>query len=99
MIAPMRQYEMTLILVPAIDPADEKKVAAVVKKVLTGNEATIKTQVIQGKKQLAYPIKKITEGVYVRLELSSKALSSGLMQNQVKLTPEVLRFLLISRGA
>lgn len=73
-------------------PATDKKkldtlLATLVKQVKFTNVDVL------GKKQLAYPIKKQTEGIYVVATLTGNV-QVGLIEKEVRLGTEVLRYLL-----
>lgn len=88
----MRQYELMLVLVPSFDATDEKKAGELV-KLLVGN-ATVQSLTMIGKKRLAYPIRKQTEGVYVLVSLAAEGLKTSDIERQTQLGTDVLRFLL-----
>lgn len=92
----MRQYELMLVLVPGFDATDEKKAGELV-KLLVGN-ATIQSLTMMGKKRLAYPIRKQTEGVYVLVSLEANGLKISDIERQTQLGTDVLRFLLTVKG-
>ncbi|MEK7119874.1 MAG: 30S ribosomal protein S6 [Patescibacteria group bacterium] len=88
----MRKYELMLVLVPTFDPNDEKKVGDLVKTLV--GMATIQSVTMLGKKRLAYPIRKLTEGVYVQVELEANQVKTADVERQTQLGTDVLRFLL-----
>lgn len=92
-----RQYELMLVLSTAGDYESEKKRQDVVKKLL-GETATIDSLALLGKKQLAYPIKKQSEGVYLVANVSGPAIKVGDIQKKTDQMPDVLRYLLISKN-
>lgn len=81
-----------LVLVPTFDPNDEKKVGDLVKTLV--GMATIQSVTMLGKKRLAYPIRKLTEGVYVQVELEANQVKTADVERQTQLGTDVLRFLL-----
>ncbi len=86
-----RVYEVMLVLRPDFG-VDEKPTRDLVKKLIGDRE--IKELTIMGKKRLAYPIKKQTEGVYVVATIAGAAMDIGAFEKQTKLGTDVLRFLL-----
>ncbi|MBI5448779.1 30S ribosomal protein S6 [Candidatus Gottesmanbacteria bacterium] len=88
----MRQYELMLVLVPEFDATDEKKAGELV-KLLVGN-ATVQSLAMMGKKRLAYPIRKQTEGLYVLVRLTANEMKTSDVERQTQLGTDVLRFLL-----
>lgn len=93
-----RVYELMLVLRPDFGlPAgkagiEEKPVRDLVEKLIADRK--IKELTIMGKKRLAYPIKKQTEGVYVVVTFSGDAMNIGAFEKQTKSGNDVLRFLL-----
>ena len=73
---------------------DEKKRAEFVKKLL--NEQIVTDLVItdMGKKRLAYPIQKLDDGCYILVTFKAEAVSMAKIEEQVKLQPLMLRYLL-----
>jgi small subunit ribosomal protein S6 len=91
----MRDYELTLIVRPDVE---DTGLTALLEKV-KGLIATAGGQGTQvepwGRRHLAYPIKKITEAQYflIRTQLPPQALRE--LERNLRLTEEVLRFLLV----
>jgi len=91
----MRDYELTLLVRPDVE---DTALTALLEKV-KGLLATAGAQGVQvepwGRRHLAFPIKKITEGQYflIRAQLSPQALRE--LERQLRLTEEVLRFLIV----
>lgn len=90
----MRTYELMVVLKPDVDPKDTKTIEDKIKKLVAGQNVTVKEVLVQGKKQLAYPIEKFTEGVYVLVQIEAEALKVEVIEQRVKLGMEVLRYLL-----
>jgi ribosomal protein S6 len=87
----MRTYELMVILKPEFDPGDEKKIKAVIAKLLGAQAKAIVSTEIVGKKHLSYPIQKMSEGTYTLTKLNSARIDLSLIEKQVKLMPEILR--------
>ncbi len=86
-----------LVLATSGDYESEKKREDVVKKLL-GETAIIDSLTLLGKKQLAYPIKKQSEGVYLVAQLTGTAIKVGDIQKKTDQMPDVLRYMLIGRN-
>jgi small subunit ribosomal protein S6 len=71
---------------------EEKQARSLVEKLI--GDRKIKELTIMGKKRLAYPIKKQTEGVYVVATFTGMPMDIGALEKQMKLGTDVLRFLL-----
>lgn len=86
-----RKYELMLVLKTGGVADDEKKVRALVEKLVGAAEITDLT--VMGKKMLAYPIKKQKDGVFVLVHLSGNVKVSDI-ERESKLGDDVVRFLL-----
>ena len=93
----MRDYELTFIVRPE---TDETGLAAVEDKVkdFIGNSGGQVAQIEHwGRRQLAYPIKKIAEGQYVFMLVQLPAQTPRELERQLQLNEDVLRYLLIRK--
>jgi small subunit ribosomal protein S6 len=92
------QYELMLILKPLLPEDLKAKVLKKVEDFIEKNKGKISGKDVWGKRHLAYPIKKHDEGYYLiyKLELASEHAEE--FQNQLKLTNDVLRFVLIKES-
>ncbi len=88
----MRRYEL-MIVFPASVEVTDKTATALVEKIV-GTEAKVKSVSLLGKKVLAYPIKKQTEGIYVLATLEGSHVHVNELEKKVQLGAEVLRYLL-----
>ena len=80
---------------PSFDGENTKKRDALFTALLKGVGETKITAVNDlGKKQISYPIKKKTEAYYFLVELDGSGVKQGDIQNNAKMQPEVLRYLL-----
>jgi len=86
-----RVYELMLVLRPDFG-VEEREARNLVEKLI--GDRKIKELTVMGKKRLAYPIKKQTEGVYVVVTFIGSAMNIGALEKQIKLGADVLRFLL-----
>lgn len=91
-----RKYELMVVLSTSGDYESEKKREDVVKK-LIGDSASLDALTLLGKKLLAYPIKKQTEGVYLLATVTGTGLKVGDIQKRSSQMAEVLRYLLIGK--
>jgi small subunit ribosomal protein S6 len=87
----MRTYEFMAVFRPDVD---EKTLEAAVAKLVAGDGITVKKFDVMGKKTLAYPIKKYTEGLYILATIEGAALRADEIEKRVKLGSDVLRYLL-----
>ncbi|OGG23728.1 30S ribosomal protein S6 [Candidatus Gottesmanbacteria bacterium RIFCSPLOWO2_01_FULL_43_11b] len=91
-----RAYELMVLLKSDFDGENSKKREEIVKKLL-GDSATLKEVTSLGKKQLAYPIIKETEAIYLLANVSSDGLKLEEINKHAKLDEQILRFLLLGR--
>jgi small subunit ribosomal protein S6 len=91
----MRDYELTIVVRPDVEDTGLTSLLERIKGLIT----TAGGQGIQvepwGRRHLAYPIKKVTEAQYflIRAQLPGQALRE--LERNLRLTEEVLRFLLV----
>ena len=50
-----------------------------------------------GKKRLAYPIQKLSEGIYLLATLASNAIKSADIEKRSSLSTDVIRYLLLAK--
>ena len=91
----MRDYELVFIIAPVVE---EENIQVVVEKVNTwiqadGGEVT-KVDV-WGKRRLAYPIQRFTEGTYVLMNAQLKQDALNELERNLKLDTTVIRYLLV----
>ncbi len=94
----MRDYELTLIARPELD---ETALAALIDKVggfITGSGGQAIQTEKWGRRQMAYPIKKIGEGQYVFMRVQLPTQAPRELERQLQLTEDVLRYLLVREG-
>ena len=94
-MANTRPYEVTFVVRPDIDETAFTTVVDKVKGWITAAGGVVTQANIWGRRRLAYPIKKLTEGQYVLLlaDLPTQALAG--LERDLRLSEEVLRFLLV----
>lgn len=87
-----RTYELMVVFQP--ETAVTEKTAQEAVQKLIGDAAKVTEVSFLGKKQLAYEIKKKTEGVYVQATLVGNV-KIGDVETKTRLGSEVLRYLLM----
>lgn len=88
-------YEVTFVVRPDVDENAFTGVIDKVKNAITASGGSVTKTDIWGRRRLAYPIKKLTEGQYVLLLASLPAQSLAGLERDLRLSEEILRFLLI----
>ncbi len=90
----MHTYELMLVVAPDFDHENAKKREELIKKIV-GEDARLAEVNVLGKKPLAYPIKKQTEGIYLLAKLEAEnGLVVANLEKQSRLNEAVLRYLL-----
>jgi small subunit ribosomal protein S6 len=87
-------YELMLVVRPDVEVTEQT--APKIVAGMLGEGIKVTDIAILGKKSLAYPIKKQTEGMYVLAQVSGDVLV-GDIEKRVQLGTEVLRFLLTAK--
>lgn len=93
----MRKYELMVILSPEID---ERTVAPALEKLLqvvSSNGGTVDKTDIWGRRRLAYPILKNTEGIYAVIDMTTTSEIAQELDRQLGLNETVLRTKLLRR--
>ncbi|MBI4064844.1 30S ribosomal protein S6 [Candidatus Gottesmanbacteria bacterium] len=94
----MRSYELMLVLAPdsAIDSLEKQE--SLVKKLVGDVDIHIQEVTSLGKKQLAYPIQKHKDGIYILVQLEASSLNISVIEKQARLGTDVIRYLLIAKN-
>jgi small subunit ribosomal protein S6 len=96
----VRDYEMMYILSPEIGDenfgASVEKINSLITR-LGGELGEINQTSPWGKRRLAYPIDKHTDGFYVVANLKLNPSQTGELERSLRLNEEVLRHLLVSQ--
>ena len=93
----MNNYESVFILKSALDKEAEEKLVDDIKQVVTKNKGSIAQMQSWGKRKLAYPIKKQTEGIYYLLEFQLEAARMAKVENTYKLNDSIIRTLIVRK--
>lgn len=95
----MTHYEL-LYLVPGTILEDELgQIKQSVKNTLQKFAGRVTFEDSLGKKKLAYPIKKMTIGYYLLFEFDLEGKNLKKLNEELKLTPKVLRHLIVKKSA
>ena len=91
----MRTYELVFVVDPRVTDEEVVELAGEYKQMLTGGGLTINREESWGRRKLAYPISKLTEGKYVVLYLSSENGTRTLadVEHRMNQNDKVLRYL------
>ena len=91
----MGNYELTLVLSPELADAGQKALLAKLTKAVEKEGGKVAREDKWGRKTLAYPLKKKSEGVYFLWELELPKDRVAVINRMVGLEEEVLRHLLV----
>lgn len=89
-------YELTVLLHPDLE-IDLEKPLTKVEKIITDNGGKIVKTESQGKKKLAYQIKKQDFAVYVLFEVEVAPANANKIQGLLNITDEVIRYLMVEK--
>ena len=93
----MREYELVFIVHPDLEENAFTEIIDRVRSWITEDGGEITKTELWGKKRLAYPIKKQSEGQYVLLQLNMNPGLGATLERNLRFLEPVLRFLLISK--
>ena len=90
----MPSYELTYVLRP-LDDAALSAINERINTTIASSGGQIVARNDWGKRRLAYPIKKITEGIYVSLQVNLPQTAVRPIERALQLSDDVLRYLVI----
>lgn len=94
----MRTYELMVVVRPDFAADDEGKRQDLIEKLVGTDGVSISSVSLMGKKRLAYPIKKLSEGIYLLATLSARLLKSADIEKRSGLSTDVIRYLLVAKN-
>jgi small subunit ribosomal protein S6 len=95
MDTPQHSYETTIILNASLDDAQIDTAIGRVQEIISKNGGAITSLNKWGRKRLAYPISKKTNGFYVNIEFTAPSMVIALLERSYQLDETVLRYLTI----
>ncbi|MDW7675719.1 MAG: 30S ribosomal protein S6 [Bacillota bacterium] len=95
----MRQYEMMYIIKPELEEEARTAVVAKVNDLITKNGGEVTKSDILGKKKLAYEVKDNRDGVYVLANFQVDGAAIAEIERVLKITEEVIKYLLVLKAA
>lgn len=93
----MENYEGIFIVSPEIKDEDAKNVFKVISDSVTKHGGTIKKEEPWGRKPLAYPVKKVKEGHYFKLDFSAPTSAIAKLEEVYRLNGSILRTMITRR--
>ena len=91
----MRRYETLFIVTPDSSEEDLKAVATKIKGVVTGMNGIVASYDEQGRKKLAYSVKKQTKGYYVLMDYVGSSDIVSELERNMRLDDRVLKYLTV----
>jgi len=92
----LKKYELVIISKVLLPDCVRRDLMEKVKDAIAKKGGKILNKEIWGKKYLAYPIKRQKEGYYVIYEVELPPNSISVLNNDLKLFPEILRHMFLS---
>lgn len=92
----MRNYELAFIISPDNDDEGATTVVEKVSDFVKAIDGEVASVDVWGRRTLAYPINDHREGTYVRLETKMPPASIEELERNLKLSEDVIRYLLIN---
>ena len=96
-MADLNNYEGIFIIKPDIKEEDVKNVFKAISEQVVKNGGSVKKEEPWGKRELAYPVKKVKEGYYYKLDFSAPPLAVPKLEASYKLNQDVLRTMITKR--
>ncbi len=91
----MRDYELTYIVKPDIDPATLTALVERVSGFVTAEGGTVSKTNQWGLRHLAYPIRRFREGHYIFTTIQIESPALARIEQKLRLVEDVLRYLLV----
>ena len=91
----MRDYELVLITVPQLE---EEALATLIQRVtgwIAAGNGTVTGTNVWGRRNLAYAIRKLTEGIYVVINFQLDPSSTRELDRNLRLDEQIIRYLAI----
>ncbi len=96
-IKTMNNYEGIFIIKPEIKEEDVKNVFKAIGDMVTKNGGNIKKEDPWGKRLLAYPVKKLKEAYYYKLDFESPSNTVAKVEAACKLNADIVRAMITRR--
>jgi small subunit ribosomal protein S6 len=95
----MRQYEMMVILDPEVDERTVKPSLEKYLAVVTNDKGTVDNIDVWGRRRLAFPIKKKSDGIYAVINFTAESATAKELERQLGLNETILRLKLLRPDA
>lgn len=94
-LAKPREYELVVVLSPALDEDEAKGTIDRIHGLITGAGGELIKEEVWGMRRLAYTIQDFTEGNYFLTQFSTDPQQTRPLENALGLSEDVLRHLLV----
>lgn len=91
----MRTYEVLFVIAPTTEESEIETLVTQLSDVLTNQGASISKVDRMGKRRLAYPIQKFTEGHYVVLTVEGTGREIAEVERRMRVIDAIIRYLTI----
>jgi small subunit ribosomal protein S6 len=91
----MTKYELTVIVRPEMSEEDRDKVLVKLEELIKSSNGEVLSRDMWGRRELAYPIKKYKEGVYVLFTFTGDPSTTRDIDYKVKINDDIIRHLLV----
>lgn len=91
------EYEMVVVTSAESSESDRKNLTIQVKKIIEAEKSEIVDVNDWGKRDLAYPIKKNTQGFYSVITFKGNAKTPQTLSSKFRLMDEILRYLIVRK--
>jgi small subunit ribosomal protein S6 len=92
----MRNYELAFIIEPGIDDEGATTVVDRISQFVKSANGEVASVDVWGRRKLAYPISNYREGTYVLFQAKMPPSSVVELERNLKLSEEIIRYLLIN---
>lgn len=94
----LRDYELVFIVSPQVDDESMESVTQRVSQIIANNGGEITESNPWGRRRLAYPINNFRDGYYVATRLRLNPSAASEVERSLRLTEDIIRYLLIKIG-
>lgn len=91
----MRDYELAIILQPTLESEAVTAAIEQVSQYVKNQQGTVAGVEVWGKRKMAYPIGRYSEGVYAILRVSLAPNTNTELERELRLMETVIRYLLV----
>lgn len=91
----MQTYETLFITTPTLTEDEERSTVETLAQIVTEGGGSFTTNERMGRRRLAYPIEKHTDGVYIRFLYDAEAAVPKELERRIRLSDRILRALTV----